>query len=106
MLFFFVIRLIFTSGAKAMVGKTVGGPFGRIKAMTQNYTGSYILHHHALAIKIKCQVHLRMSFTENSLVVQWLGLCTFTAQVQSLVGELRSHKLSSVTKNKTKQKIV
>ena len=30
----------------------------------------------------------------NSLAVQWLGLSTFTAraQVQTLVGELRSHK--------------
>ena len=38
----------------------------------------------------------------NSLAVQWLGLSTFTAlaQVQSLVRELRSHKLLCVAKNK------
>ena len=38
----------------------------------------------------------------NSLVVQWLGLGTFTAvgRVQSLVGELRSCKPCSVAKNK------
>ena len=30
----------------------------------------------------------------NSIVVQWLGLCSFTtiAQVQFLIGELKSHK--------------
>ena len=33
----------------------------------------------------------------NSLAVQWLGLCAFTARawVQSLVRELRPHKLLS-----------
>ena len=41
-------------------------------------------------------------FIGNSLAVQWLGLVTFTAgaQVQSLVGELRSHKLHRVAKKK------
>ena len=41
---------------------------------------------------------------ENSLAVQWLGLCTFTAvaQVQSLVGGLRSNKLHGVQKKKKK----
>ena len=42
----------------------------------------------------------------NSLVVQWLGYGTFTvvAQVQSLVGELRSHKpLTAVKKKKGKK---
>ena len=41
----------------------------------------------------------------NSLVVQWLGLCAFTAgaQVQSLVGELRTYKLRSVAKLKKKK---
>ena len=36
----------------------------------------------------------------SSLAVQWLGLCAFTAvsQFQSLVGELRSHKLQRVVK--------
>ena len=51
MLFFFFIMLIFTSGAKAMVGKTFG-PLGRIKTVTPYYTGSYILHHYALKIRI------------------------------------------------------
>ena len=38
----------------------------------------------------------------SSLVVQWLGFSAFTAvaQVQSLVGELRSHKLCGVGKIK------
>ena len=38
----------------------------------------------------------------NSLVVLWLGFGAFTALawVQSLVRELRSHKLSSMTKKK------
>ena len=38
----------------------------------------------------------------NSLGVQWLGLHAFTARgrVQSLVGELRSHKLCSGAKKK------
>ena len=35
--------------------------------------------------------------TVNSLVVHWLGLCALTAGVW---GELRSCKLSGVTKNK------
>ena len=39
----------------------------------------------------------------TSLVVQWLGLCTFTATVwvQSLVGELRSHKPCGAAKEST-----
>ena len=38
----------------------------------------------------------------HSLAVQWLGLSAFTvvAHVQSLIGELRSHKLRSAAKNK------
>ena len=34
-------------------------------------------------------------------MVQWLGLLTFTPKVQSLVVELRSHKLHGVAKKKT-----
>ena len=34
-------------------------------------------------------------------MVQWLGLLTFTSKVQSLIVELRSHKLHSVEKKKT-----
>ena len=46
--------------------------------------------------------------TGNSLVVQWLELSalTATAQVQSLVGELRSHKLHhspKITEKKRKK---
>ena len=40
----------------------------------------------------------------NSLAVQWLGLCAFTAaslQVQSLFGELRPHKPRGVAKTET-----
>ena len=46
-----------------------------------------------------------ISQTGNSLVVQWLGLSTFTAsvQVQSLVEELRSHKLCGMAKKKKSQ---
>ena len=42
----------------------------------------------------------------NSLVVQWLGLCAFTAraQVRSLVGELRSRKLHGAAEKKKKKK--
>ena len=42
----------------------------------------------------------------NSLAVQWLGLCTLTAKgrVQSLVRELRSHKLQRSQKRKKKKK--
>ena len=38
-------------------------------------------------------------------MVQWLGLSAFTAEgaVQSLVGELRSHKPGGVAKLKTKK---
>ena len=41
----------------------------------------------------------------NSPVIQWLGLHAFTARawVQSLVGELRSHKPFSVGKKKKKK---
>ena len=41
----------------------------------------------------------------TSLVVQWLGLYTFTAEgwVQSLVGELRSHKPCGAAKKKYTQ---
>ena len=35
-------------------------------------------------------------------MVQWLGLLTFTPKVQSLVVELRSHKLHGVAKKKKK----
>ena len=49
-------------------------------------------------------VPFRVSYKkkENSLVVQWLGLCAFTAgaQVQSLVRELRSREPHSVAKKK------
>ena len=44
----------------------------------------------------------------NSLVVQWLGLGTFTAvaRAQSLVGELRSHKPCDMAKKKKKEDLV
>ena len=40
------------------------------------------------------------------MVAQWLGLGTFTvvATVQSLIRELRSHKLCGVAKKKKKKK--
>ena len=37
-------------------------------------------------------MHIEKAGKGPFLVVQWLGLHAFTAQVQSLVGELRSHK--------------
>ena len=39
----------------------------------------------------------------NSMVVQWLGLCASTAEVRSLVGELRSHKPVRDGKKKKKK---
>ena len=44
--------------------------------------------------------------SSNFLTVEWLGLGTFTAraQVQSLVGELRSHKSCSAAKSLKKKK--
>ena len=48
---------------------------------------------HDLAIRLlgMCSKEMKIG---NSLAVQWLGLCALTAgaQVQSLVGELSSHK--------------
>ena len=37
------------------------------------------------------------------MVVQWLGLCASTAEVQPLVGELRSHKPVRDGKKKKKK---
>ena len=37
------------------------------------------------------------------LVVQWLGLCAFTAWVQSVVRELRSYKPCGAAKGKKKK---
>ena len=44
--------------------------------------------------------HMLKKHEGNSLAVQWLGFATFTAGawVQSLVEELRSHRLHSMTK--------
>lgn len=41
----------------------------------------------------------------NSLVVKWLGLYAFIeeTQVESLIGELRSHNMHDVAKKKKKQ---
>ena len=51
-------------------------------------------------------VHSKNSEVGNSLVVQWLGLGTFTAraQVRSLVRELKSCKPCSAAKKKKKKK--
>ena len=48
------------------------------------------------------EARFKMGMSGNSLVVQWLGLSAFTARawVQSLVRELRSHKLCGMAKNK------
>ena len=54
---------------------------------------------------VKCQLYLNeTTILVNSLGVKWLGLSAFTAvaQVQSLVGELRSHKPHSTAKKKKK----
>ena len=56
--------------------------------------------------EVYARFFIQMSFG-NSLVVQWLGLDTFTAvvQVQFLVWELRAYRSCSVAKqNKTKLK--
>ena len=49
-----------------------------------------------------CQLYLsKITILVNSLGVKWLGLSPFTAvaQVQSLVGELRSHNPRSIKKS-------
>ena len=45
-------------------------------------------------LKTRFKIRVKNKETGNFLTVQWLGLGAFTAvaQVQSLVGELRSHK--------------
>ena len=45
--------------------------------------------------------------TGNSLMVQWLGLRSFTAVAwtQSLVGELESYKMCGMAKNKKGKKL-
>ena len=56
------------------------------------------------ARKLECFLFsLKVYILRNSLLVQWLGLSLSRAQVQSLVGELRSRKLCS---QKKKQKTV
>ena len=49
--------------------------------------------------------HTRLDSRGNSLVVQWLGLCTLTAEGLYLIPgwELRSHKLSSRAKREKKR---
>ena len=49
--------------------------------------------------------HIKKVYKRNSVVDSWLGFRAFTAmaQVQSLVGEVRSHKLCRVAKNKQKR---
>lgn len=48
----------------------------------------------------------RKNILGNSLVAQWLRLSAFRAEarVQSLVGDLRSHKLSGAAKKKKKER--
>ena len=50
---------------------------------------------------------LKLSLYQNSLVVQWFGLGTFTArtQVRFLIGELRFHKLCNVTEKRKEKKL-
>ena len=49
-------------------------------------------------------IRLKNDVTWTSLAVQWLRHCSYTAgaQVQPLVGELRSHMLHSVAKKQCK----
>ena len=51
--------------------------------------------------------HIKENIIGNSLAVQWLRLCQHFHRhgpcVQSLVKELRSHRLCGVTKNKNKK---
>ena len=49
--------------------------------------------------------HTRLDSRGNSLVVQWLGLCTLTAEGLYLIPgrELRSHKLSGRAKREKKK---
>ena len=63
---------------------------------------------HIFKLRNSIKVVSQTSAWGNFLVVQWVGLGAFSvvAQVQSLVGQLRSHKHSCGVKkkNKTKQK--
>ena len=65
---------------------------------SEHLYGTEDFHSHFLSLKITIG---------NSLAVQWLGLGTFTAvaRVQSLVGELRSHKPCHGPKNKQKKSL-
>ena len=57
----------------------------------------YFLHLGVLTL-----VHITKAAPGNSMVVQWLALSALTAeaQIQSLIGELRSCKLSGMAKKK------
>ena len=59
-----------------------------------------------LGLTLRKQIeYVKTTSPRNSLEVQWLGLSAFTAgaQVQSLVRELRSHKLPNTAKRKKKK---
>ena len=69
---------------------------GRIKA---NSLGLYLGKNSCLVLNYS----VIFEFTRNFLEVQWFRLWVFTARrawVQSLVGKLKPHKLSSEAKNK------
>lgn len=56
--------LMFTGGAKAIVGKSTDTS-ARIKAVTPNYSSSYCsFHHHALSGKKGKKILLNISFDE------------------------------------------
>ena len=62
--------------------------------------------HHVLCIYTQThrkyweEIHLETDESGNSLAAQWLGLCAFTAWVQSMVGEPRSYKPRGQKKKK------
>ena len=77
-----------------------------------SYSFRFLLRYTILSWNLPKNSQIQFLFSrfyiwENSLVVQWLRLGAFTAvaQVQSLVGELRSHKLCGMAKKKRKVKI-
>ena len=74
-----------------------------LQSMLQRLIKCYILfltHDHFKANAFSCL--FKKAAYGNSLEAHWLGLSTFTARawVQSLVRELRSHKLCGMAKNK------
>ena len=72
----------------------------------KDYVGHKVSRTHPISFP-RMRVELRMGGVGTSLVVQWLGLSASTARswVQSLVRELKSHKLRGAAKKKKKKRL-